>query len=287
MLGNVRFECMGVQAIVNGHGGDETTPPISSISQNVLFILLVHSCLAILTKMWEGSVLGNVRFECMGDQAIVNGHGGDETTPPILSISLNVLFILLVHSCLAILTKMWEGSVLGNIRFECMGDQAIVNGHDGDETTPPISSISQNVLFILLVHSCLAILTKMWEGSVLGNVRFECMGDQAIVNGHDGDETTPPISSISQNVLFILLVHSCLTILTKMWEGSVLGNVRFECMGDQAIVNGHDGDETTPPISSISQNVLFILLVHSCLTILTKMWEGSVLGNVRFECMGV
>ena len=209
-------------------------------------------------------MLGNVRFECMGDQAIVNGHGGDETTPPILSISLNVLFILLVHSCLAILTKMWEGSVLGNVRFECMDDQAIVNGHDGDETTPPISSISLNVLFILLVHSCLAILTKMWEGSVLGNVRFECMGDQALVNGHDGDETTPPISLISQNVLFILLVHSCLTILTKMWEGSVLGNVRFECMGVQAIVNGHDGDETTPPISSISQNVLFILLVHSC-----------------------
>ena len=44
MLGNVRFKCMGVQAILNGHDGDETTPPISSISLNVLFILLVHSC---------------------------------------------------------------------------------------------------------------------------------------------------------------------------------------------------------------------------------------------------
>ena len=70
----------------------------------------------------------------------------------------------------------------------------IVNGHDGDETTPPISSISLDVLYILLVHSCSAILTKMWEGSVLGNVRFEYMGVQVIVNGHDGDETTPLIS---------------------------------------------------------------------------------------------
>ena len=86
------------------------------------------------------------------------------------------------------------------------------------------------------------------------------MGVQAIVNGHDGDETTPPISSILLNILFILLVHLCLTILMKMWEWSVLGNVRFECMGVQAIVNGHDGDETTPPILSISLNVLFILL---------------------------
>ena len=154
MLGNVRFECIGVQAIVNGHDGDETTPPILSILLNVLFILLVHSCLAILTKIWEGSVLGNIRFECMGVQAIVNGHDGDETTPPILSISLNVLFILLVHLCLTILTKMWEWSVLGNVRFECMGVQAIVNGHDGDETTPPISSISLNVFFILL-SSCM------------------------------------------------------------------------------------------------------------------------------------
>ena len=59
MLGNARFECMGVQAIVNGHDGDETTPPILSILLNVLFILLVHSCLAILMKMWEGSVLDN------------------------------------------------------------------------------------------------------------------------------------------------------------------------------------------------------------------------------------
>ena len=107
--------------------------------------------------------------------------------------------------------------MLGDVRFKCMGVQAILNGHDGDETTPPISSISLNVLFILLIHSCLAILTKMWEGSVLGNVRFKCMGVQAILNGHDGDETTPPISSILLNVLFILLIHSCLAILTKMW----------------------------------------------------------------------
>ena len=71
-------------------------------------------------------------------------------TPPILSISLNVLFILVVNSCLVILTKMWEGSVLGNVRFECRGVQAILNGQDEDETTPPISSISLNVLFILL-----------------------------------------------------------------------------------------------------------------------------------------
>ena len=67
----------------------------------------------------------------------------------------------------------------------------------------------------------------------------------------------------------------------------MLGNVRFECMDVHAIVNGHDGDETTPPILSISLNVLFILLVYSCLTILTKMWVGSVLGYVRFECMGI
>ena len=101
MLDNVRFECMGVQAFVNGHDGDETTPPILSILLNVLFILLVCSCLAILTKMWEGSVLGNVRFECMDVQTIVNRHGGDETTPLILSISLNVLryihTLLLIH----------------------------------------------------------------------------------------------------------------------------------------------------------------------------------------------
>ena len=49
MLGNVRFECIGVQAIVNGHDGDQTTFPILSISLNILFILLVHSCLVILT----------------------------------------------------------------------------------------------------------------------------------------------------------------------------------------------------------------------------------------------
>ena len=45
MLGNVRFECMGVQAIVNGHDGDETTPPISSISLNVLWF--IHTLLLI------------------------------------------------------------------------------------------------------------------------------------------------------------------------------------------------------------------------------------------------
>ena len=59
-------------------------------------------------------------------------------------------------------------------------------------------------------------IDEIMGGSVLGNVKFECMGVQAIVNGHDGDETTPPISSISLNVLFILLVHSCLVILMKM-----------------------------------------------------------------------
>ena len=85
---------------------------------------------------------------------LLNGYSqemhDENGTPPILSISLNVLFILVVNSCLVILTKMWEGSVLGNVRFECRGVQAILNGQDEDETTPPISSISLNVLFILL-----------------------------------------------------------------------------------------------------------------------------------------
>ena len=46
-------------------------------------------------------MLGNVRLKYMGVQAIVNGHDGDETTPLILSISLNVLWymhtLLLIH----------------------------------------------------------------------------------------------------------------------------------------------------------------------------------------------
>ena len=66
----------------------------------------------ILMKMWEGSVLGNVRFECMGVQAIVNGHGGDENHSPNFVNITKCLVILLVHSCLTILTKMWRGQCL-------------------------------------------------------------------------------------------------------------------------------------------------------------------------------